>query len=583
MNRINKKRLFLMIVLALMSACSGSPPQEGTSIDRMTGILDDGINATAQKAKEPSIPPADIQQGLLPPLDMGLPDTEGKLVEQRFDISVDNASAREFFMGLVDGTTYNMIVHPSVSGNISLKLKNVTIDEVMETVRDVYGYEYRKNRTGYQVIRAGMRTKVFQVNYLNIQRSGTSRMRVSSGEVSQAGSSDDTANNNNSAADTVSGTELVTETFTDFWKELSATLKMVVGTEGGRSVVASPQSGVVLVRALPNELRDVEHFIETIQSIVQRQVVIEAKILEVELNDGFQSGINWAGIAENNKGRTAVFGQTGGGSAIGTSGAGVTGISGNTGDLSPTALSQVAGNEVAAFGGVFTLALNFNDFTSFIELLETQGNVQVLSSPRVSTLNNQKAVIKVGNDEFFVTEVSSSTVTSGTNSVVSPDITLTPFFSGIALDVTPQINEKQEVILHIRPMVSEVSDQTKSIRVAGQDQSLPLAFSSIRESDSVIRAGSGQLVVIGGLMKDTTREDVASVPLLGDIPFIGSAFRHTKQSSLKSELVILLRPVVIGGDKGWRDSLIEAANSIKSSRRGFHYGAKKEVFGAAAE
>lgn len=583
MNIMSKKQL-IMLVIVLLSACSGAPPEQGTSIDRMEGVLNEGIEASAKKENAPVIPPIDIQQDLLPPLEMGMPDEKGKLIEQRFDISVDNASAKQFFMGLVEGTTYNMIVHPSVKGNISLKLKNVTIDEVMETVRDVYGYEYRKTRTGYQVIRVGMRTKIFQVNYLNIQRSGRSSMRVSSGEVSQTSSNSDSAGSTSGDSSSVSGTELTTETETDFWKELSATLKTVIGTQGGRSVVASPQSGVVLVRAMPNELREVAGFLETIQSIVQRQVVIEAKILEVELNDGFQSGINWAGIAENNKGRTAVFGQTGGGSAITSTGAGITGIVSNSGDLNPTALSQVSGNDVSAFGGVFTLALNFNDFTSFIELLETQGNVQVLSSPRVSTLNNQKAVIKVGSDEFFVTEVSSSTSTGvGGGTVTTPDITLTPFFSGIALDVTPQIDANKEVIMHIRPMVSEVSDQEKNITVAGQAQQLPLALSSIRESDSIIRAGSGQLVVIGGLMKDTTREDTASVPLLGDVPFVGSLFRHTKQSSTKSELVILLRPVVIGGDKGWRDSLIEAANSIKRTKRGFHYGAKKEIFGAAAE
>ncbi len=573
MSMMNKQRLIIMALL-LISGCSGSPSKEGASIDRMEGILNEGIEASKQKEKASVLPPADIQQALLPPLEMGLPDERGKLIEQRFDMSVDNASAKQFFMGLVDGTSYNMIVHPAVTGNISLKLKNVTIDEVMETVRDVYGYEYRKTRTGYQVIRAGMRTKIFQVNYLNIQRRGTSRMRVSSGEVSQAGSSDGTNSSSNNS-ETVSGTELTTETATDFWTELSSTLKTIIGTEGGRSVVASPQSGVVLVRAMPHELREVDGFLETIQSIVQRQVVIEAKILEVELNDGFQSGINWVGIAENNKGRTAVFGQTGGGSAITTTGAGVTGLAGNAGDLNPAALSQVSGNDVSAFGGVFTLALNFNDFTSFIELLETQGNVQVLSSPRVSTLNNQKAVIKVGNDEFFVTQVSSSTTTGAGGTVTSPDITLTPFFSGIALDVTPQINENQEVILHIRPMVSEVTDQTKNITVAGQTQSLPLAFSSIRESDSIIRAGSGQLVVIGGLMKDITREDEASVPLLGDLPIFGSLFKHTKKSSSKSELVILLRPVVIGGDKGWRDSLMEAANSIQRAKRGFRHGARE--------
>jgi len=574
----------VLAVMLLVNGCSGSPPQQGTSIDNMQEILNEGINADSH-ARQDVNTPADIQQALLPPMEMGMPDDEGKLVEQRFDIAVDNADAKQFFMGLVEGTTYNMVVHPGVAGTISLKLKDVTIDDVMEVVRDVYGYEYTKSRTGYQVINAGMRTKIFQVNYLNLQRHGISRMRVSSGEVTQVGSSDNNGNNNTNTSGTteVSGTEITTESDANFWGELTGILKSIVGTEGGRSIVASPQSGVVLVRAMPTELRDIEIFLDTIQNIVQRQVVIEAKILEVELKDGFQSGINWAGILENNKGRTALFSQIGGGSAIGSSGAGVTSTAGNTGDLNPTALSQVSGTDTSALGGVFSLALNFNDFTAFIELLESQGNVQVLSSPRVSTLNNQKAVIKVGSDEFFVTEVSSSTTTGAGGSVTSPDITLTPFFSGIALDVTPQINDKRDVILHIRPTVSEVDDQVKSITVAGQQQSLPLAYSSIRESDSIIRASSGQLVVIGGLMKNTTREDVASVPLLGDMPFVGSLFRHTKQSSLKSELVILLKPVVIGGDKDWKESLRQAASSFSDKKRGFHYGAKNDVFGSAAE
>jgi MSHA biogenesis protein MshL len=197
-----------------------------------------------------------------------------------------------------------------------------------------------------------------------------------------------------------------------------------------------------------------------------------------------------------------------------------------------------------AFGGVFSAALNFKNFSALIELLETQGDVQVLSSPRISTVNNQKAVIKVGSDEFFVTDVSSDTVT-GTTTTTSPDITLTPFFSGIALDVTPQIDPDGRVTLHIHPTVSEVTDQTKDITVAGQTQSLPLAFSTVRESDSIVSANSGQVVVIGGLMKDQLQKRDASVPLLGRLPGVGSLFRHTQSISRKSELVILLRPMVV--------------------------------------
>jgi len=188
--------------------------------------------------------------------------------------------------------------------------------------------------------------------------------------------------------------------------------------------------------------------------------------------------------------------------------------------------------------------------------------VQVLSSPRISTMNNQKAVIKVGSDEFFVTRVSSNNTTTGTTTTTTPEIELTPFFSGIALDVTPQIDAAGEVILHVRPAVSEVVDQTKTLTVFGQEQRLPLAFSSMRESDSIVRAKNGQIIVIGGLMQDVQRDNQAGLPVLGDLPGIGHMFRHTQKSRRKSELVILLKPVVVDGALAWQDDLRGATDRI---------------------
>lgn len=562
-----KKILLTALIASGLSSCSSSPPKDARLMDEMATILEQGAD-TSDKATQQTTPvPEAVSEALLPPMTAGVVE---QVVEEdpRFDISVNNSPAQEFFMGLVEGTSYNMIVHPAVSGKITLNLKNVTIPEVMDVIRDVYGFEFQRTRSGYQVLQAGLRSKIFQLNYLNLQRVGKSSTRVSSGQVSE-GARTDTSDTGTSTTQrgegSLSGSEINTESQTDLWSELNSILKSMVGTEGGRSVVVSPQSGVIIVRAMPNELRAIEDFIDTMQDIIQRQVIIEAKILEVELKDGFQSGINWSALAREGTKKSLLFGQTGGGTSIGTSGAGTTGIRGNTGVLDPSSISQVSGTNTSAFGGVFSMALTLNDFTAFIELLGTQGNVQVLSSPRVSTLNNQKAVIKVGTDEFFVTDISSTT-TTGTATTTTPDITLTPFFSGIALDVTPQINQQGEVILHIRPSVSEVSDQTKEITVAGQTQSLPLAFSSVRESDSIIRASSGQLVVIGGLMKNRRSNDVASVPGLGDVPLVGGLFKHTRESVLKNELVILLRPIVIDSDRTWSASLREAAKSFRSAK-----------------
>ena len=264
-------------------------------------------------------------------------------------------------------------------------------------------------------------------------------------------------------------------------------------------------------------------------------------------------------------------------------GLGNSGIAGNAGNLNPQNPQEIDGTAAQAFGGVFSLAINTGSFTAFIELLKTQGNVQVLSSPRVATVNNQKAVIKVGQDEFFVTDISTTPVTSSAETSSASDITLTPFFSGIALDVTPQIDNRGGVTLHVHPSVSEVLDQTKNFVVDGRVQSLPLAQSRVRESDSIIYANSGQIVVIGGLMQQITGEELAATPVLGDVPFFGTAFRQTKQVSSKTELVILLKPLVVEGPGGWSDPIAQSTRQLEQLDRGFHVGGKTEIFGTEAE
>ena len=429
-------------------------------------------------------------------------------------------------------------------------------------VRDVYGYDYEKTKTGYSVFPNTMRTRIFTMNYLNVNRSGKSKMSVSSGQVTESVTgSGDSANTSQS----ISGSNISTESNSDFWSDLKVSLSALVGSKEGRNVVVSPQSGMVVVRAMPHELRSIEKFINRTQSFVQRQVIIEAKILEVELNERFQTGINWSQLATSGN-NSALAGQVGGGSIFG--GSGVTGIAGNSGNLNPSALSQITGTAASAFGGVFSLALNAgSDFSAFIEVLKTQGDVQVLSSPQISTVNNQKAVIKVGTDEFFITDVQSDTSTTTATASTQSNVELTPFFSGVALDVIPQISENGEIILHIHPTVSTVTEQTKNISVAtGSSLSVPLAVSSIRESDSIIRAKSGQVVIIGGLMQNSVESRVSKVPLLGDIPLLGALFRHTQEITKKSELVILLKPVVMDTDEQMNEYVRSVKSRFKQTR-----------------
>lgn len=490
----------------------------------------------------PVVVPPDVAAALIP-----APAASAKATEARFDVNVHQAPARGFFMSLVDGTPYNMVVQADVDGEVTLDLKNVTVPEVMQALQLAYGYEYRVNGSSYVVLGARPQTRVFHVNYLNLRRQGLSSTRVSSGQLTDSRNSNqgggfsegDVGNRENIVA---SGIE--TQTSSDVWDELERTLKLLVPTADGKSIVINRESGLVVARALPSELALLAEYLGSLQDNLGRQVILEAKIIEVTLSDGFQAGINWAAAGESN-GRN-YFGGVVGGQGVFENGA--TPLAGSP--LNP--VNPITSFSTTAIGGAFVGAINAGDFDAVIELLRSQGEVQVLSSPRVATVNNQKAIIKVGSDEFFVTGLNSNT-TTGASTNTSQDVELTPFFSGISLDVTPQIDAQNNVILHVHPIVSEVQDQTKIITVQGQQQVLPLALSNVRESDSIVRARSGQVVVIGGLMQQADRNDEFGLPFLEDLPLIGSLFKQQRKSTRKSELVILLRPIAVdlGASPSW--------------------------------
>ncbi|HKT72387.1 MAG TPA: pilus (MSHA type) biogenesis protein MshL [Steroidobacteraceae bacterium] len=475
----------------------------------------------------------------------------------RFDVSVKDAPAQAFFQGLVDGTDTNILIRPEVSGRITLTLKQVTLQEVLESVRDLYGYDYRPTAQGFLILPATLQSRVFRLNYLDLQRYGVSKTRVSSGQITQgdnsqygngtAGPTQSTAaqgtDQNGKPAIDVSGTSVLTRNDSDFWTGIEADLHALIGNKPGSSVVINRQSGVIIVHAMPAELRDVSDYLQKTAETVTRQVVLEAKVVEVELNHDYQAGINWAAVLKSGS-KTYTFGQAAPPNGFDVS------------PLVPSANPIVVGpgNPVTSFasktlGGAFTIAADFADFNTFIELLSAQGRTKVLSSPRVSTLHNQKAIIKAGSDEFFVTSVQSNTVT-GTATSTSRNVELTPFFSGVALDVTPQISDDGSVILHMHPTISEVTDQTKTLTIDGTVDTIPLALSQIRESDSIVRARSGQLIVIGGLMRQSIKKQNYKTPFLGDVPGVGRLFRSEREQSDRVELVILLRPLVVG-DEEW--------------------------------
>jgi MSHA biogenesis protein MshL len=472
--------------------------------------------------------------------------------EPRFDLSISNAPAEQVFMQLGAGTSYNVLVSQGVTGMVSLQLKNVTVLEAMEALRDLYGYEYKITGKRIMVYANTVQTRVFKINYLPGRRQGSSDLRVSSNSVSDAmsasgdkgGKSDKSSKGQDGS--TTNSAQVRTSSDSDFWLELKDSLASMMSTEGGRSVVINPSAGVVVVRATPAEHRAVSDFLKAIQVTIERQVMLEAKIIEVTLSSGSQTGVNW----------THFKGTAGDNLAIG--GAVAPGISLSNGVLRAGANEISAGNisTDSAGKGFYGLAIQASNFTALINFLETQGDVQVLSSPRIATINSQKAILKVGSDEFFVTGLKTE-VTPGTNGgspVVSPTITVQPFFSGIALDVTPQIDEEGSVILHVHPAVSAVTTKNKEVDLGDLGRfRLPLAASSINETDSIVRVQDGQIVAIGGLMSESNTVDRQGVKGLSRLPMVGDfLFGQKDSANTKRELVILIKPTVIGDDgAGW--------------------------------
>ena len=571
------KRFLVVVTLIIMAtSCANIGPQ-GSGYETAKSEM-------SRAARQPIVTqqPEAVSKALLPPLVVEMPKVDGRPIEPRFDLEVNNAVASQVFMAIVSGTRYSMVVHPSVKEPLTLNLKDVTVFEALDAIRDLYGYEYRVQGNRILIQPLTLQTRVFQVNYLLSQRKGRTEVRVTSGAISDTSSAGIQGPTAVPLPGTVTGRPLESSNITttsqnDFWGELATSVRAMIGTEGGRNVVASPQSGVLVVRAYPAELRSVEEFLHTMENVVDRQVVLEAKIIEVQLSDQFQTGINWAAFRTGNNSRVGA-GVLTPGTNLSPTGSLTTFTSTNP-DGTIAATSNLTGTPGANIGSLvagqgtpgtlFGLAFQTSNFASLLAFLETQGTLQVLSSPRLATLNNQKAVLKVGTDEFFVTNVTTNVVATGVNTIQSPTITVQPFFSGVALDITPQIDQNNFINLHIHPSVSDVIEKNKNINLgtAGSFQ-LPLASSTVSETDTVVRVGDGNVVAIGGLMKETQVRNRSQVPGLGDIPIFGNLFSNTLKSSVKSELVILLKPTVIQGPSSWRQDILDSKERIDSIQGG---------------
>lgn len=617
-NILSKKLVLTTLIVSsfTFSACI-SPPmiRSENTFDKMTQTLQEAKNNNDNVIQQRRSQGKNLAQqnqttsSLLPPL---LEQTKNlpKKNEHRFNLAVNDAPASSVFLGIVSGTKYSMLLPSDLDGTISVNLKQVTIFEALEAIRDLYGYEFKVKGNRITVIPNTLQTRVFQVSYLAAKRGGASSTQVTSSTLhntygngnSSYSSSYNSYNSNSYGNNNNLSTALQTSAMHDFWTDLSTAISTVldcnipaIGGGGGqiqnnnangllggmagimgignnnqnanfaqqafsrpickdgRHFVINSQSGVVMVKAMPSELREVQNLLKVLQANIERQVMIESKILEVSLGDGFRTGINWG--AYNKRGDLRWGMNTTSMQRNPNTDGGVMSIT--------NLVSEIANNSLA-------ISFATGDFTAIIRFLQEQGKVYVMSSPRITTLNNQKAVLKVGTDRYYVTRITpSSTVSNsgGGNTTNPPSVDVNPFFSGIALDVTPQISENDLVTMHIRPMITDVTEETKRLYL-GKDQgeyTLPLAVSDIRETDSIVKVRNGMIVAIGGLMKEAQDDEVSKIPLVGDIPVVGHLFRHSQRVMEKRELVILIKPTIINDDSDWNMGYEDSLQQLKES------------------
>ena len=567
-----------MMIGAGLTACTTNPmaPNDPTIKPKLQNELS---SAAAKAQAQVAVPPKEVSDELFEPLKIEPPKALAKRVEPRFDLVVNKAPAAQVLMGIVSGSPYSIALSPELKGEITINLRDVTLFDALNALRDLYGYEYKMNGKQIFVEPQTLQTRVFQVNYITGSRRGTSATRVTSGTASGSGAGGAVGVAGQAAAATGTGapatgaagatgasnlqvyaSDVSMRTNNDFWDDIAGSLGSLIGEENGRKVVINPQSGLIMVKAMPKEIRQVEKFLSLMQVTVDRQVILEAKIIKVQLNRSSQQGINWA-AARTWGGHDYTFGNVNGNTSLGTTGTLTNGVISSTGE---GALSNSL--PVSIGGSMFALAVQGKNFSALLNFLETQGNVEVLSSPRIATINNQKAVLKVGNDAFYVTNVKTNVTTTTGGAIVTPDIQLQPYFSGISLDVTPQIDKDDNIVLHVHPFISDVTQVNRTVTLSsanGGTYTIPTASSNINETDSIVRTKDGSVIAIGGLMSESVDNTRSKVPGLGDVKFLGSLFRQKDQTSTKTELVILLKSTVVRSGDNWAQDMLDSQDRVE--------------------
>ncbi len=453
-----------------------------------------------------------------------------------YTLQMKDADVRDFMLALADQTGMNITLDPDVSGSVTVDLKKVTLDQALETVLSPLGLEYRKKRNLIKVYKPSLNTQIFYLNYINTTRTGKGRVSgyIGSAGTGRAGGEEPGGESGSGGFNSVSSIGT-----TDLWNEITSSLNSFKSDKG--KIIINKAANSVVVIDYPENIKQIERYLNAIEGAVQRQVVIEASIIQVSLDKRFEAGINWS-IIQNlpqmsnvqwgfaSRGTTPYIGYQG---STGESDSDSGGDSG--GETTP-----IPGNiMIRPFSGVFSIGKQGQSIlmTDIVEALSTQGNVNILSKPRIATLNNQPAIIKVAREDVYFQ--TSRTTTFGETTTETNVNFLTV---GIVLSVTPQISGDGIITMTIHPSITEKTGERTSII----GDSVPII--DVRETETVARVRNNQTVLIGGLLQDKVTENTLGLPILKDIPYLGKLFTHVNRETTKTELVIMLTPRIVNDE-----------------------------------
>lgn len=510
------------------------------------------VAVSVAPAAPAAIPASAVKQAPLPdaPLE-GVERTRVSAAEfrkpaRRYTLVMAGADARELFLSLARENDFNLVLSPEVSGTVTMDIKEATAEELMDEVCGMLGCRAVFGGNTVRIAPEKRVTRVFPVDYLLTGRTGAGSLMASTSTSGGGGASGGAGGGggSSSSSESQSTNTVVTEEKADFWGGLAEEIGALL-SQGGGKVVVNRTSGTVTVTDYMTNVDQVERYLRMIEARVRTGVVIETRIMEVTLDDSTKYGIDWTALP----------------------------------DLSSLSLSGGLTAGATAAQGLSTGATTFqlgvagSKFNAFLDAQARAGNLNVLSAPKVSTLNNQKAIIRIGRqDVFFRAVVTPASTTSAAFTTYTPDSVT----EGIILSVTPQVGQDGRVMLSIHPTITE----KVGTAVAPDRNSAPIL--DVRETNTVVTVADGETVFIGGMMQERTQETVSSVPLLGDIPYLGALFRSNEQVKKKTELVILISPRVVRSGEGGEIAARERER-LRNLERGHHLGGRPQLYGVEGE